>query len=133
VTAGQTLSEELRHAIQELRETFGTANVVVCPDPGGVWVRVDGIDLGSRWRSGATWLAFHIASTYPYADIYPLFIDGTCELADGGLPPAVTANATVPIVDGTCVQVSRKSNRWDPTRDTAVAKAIKVIDWLRSP
>lgn len=130
---GDTSTEEIRLAIRELEATFGTTSVAVVPDAGGVWVRVDGIDLGPGWRPGVTSLSFHIATTYPYADIYPLFIDGACELAVGGLPPAVSTNATIPICDGPCLQVSRKSNRWDPTRDTAAAKAIKVIDWLRSP
>ena len=132
MTSADTLSEELRSAISELEATFGAGNMTVVSAIGGVWVEIAGIDLGPRWNPRATWLAFHVASTYPYADIYPLFIDSACELAGGGLPPAVSANATIPTRERVCLQISRKSNRWDPARDTAAAKVIKVIDWLRS-
>ncbi|MBL8776060.1 MAG: hypothetical protein JNK12_09020 [Acidimicrobiales bacterium] len=132
MSGATTLSPEIAGAIDEIKATFGDNCVAVTPDTAGAWVEIDSIDLGSKWAPGSTWLAFHIASTYPYADVYPLFIDATCALTTGGLPPAVTAGAVVPIREGPCLQVSRKSNRWDPTRDTATGKALKVIDWLRS-
>lgn len=127
-----SLSPELVGATDELRATFPNSNVTVTPDEqGGAWIRIDPIDLGARWEPTKTWLAFHLAATYPYADIYPLFIAHDCHLVDGGgLPPALSTGASMPNREGTCLQVSRKSHRWDPTRDTAAIKALKVCDWL---
>lgn len=133
MNADRNLSAELRSAVDELRATFGPKNVAVTPAASGVWVELANVDLGTRWSPATTWLGFHIASTYPYADIYPMFVDATCRLADGGLPPAVSENATIPARAERCLQISRRSNRWDPARDTAAAKAIKVIQWLRTP
>ena len=30
------------------------------------------------------------------------------------------------------LQVSRRSNRWSPALDTAAAKLLKVLEWVRS-
>jgi hypothetical protein len=127
-----TLSPELVGAADELRATFPDATVTLTTDDqGGAWIVIDPIDLGERWEPIRSWLGFHVAATYPYADIYPHFIPESCRLADGGgLPPAVSTGASMPGLEGTCLQISRKSHRWDPTRDTAAIKALKVSDWL---
>lgn len=132
MTDTTALPTEAARAVDELVATFGEDRVTLTPDAGGVWIEISEIDLGDRWTPGTTWLGFHIASTYPYADIYPHFIDGACSLTAGGLPPAVSSDATIPTRGEPCLQISRKSNRWDPTRDTAAIKALKVIDWLRA-
>lgn len=126
------LPGQLAQAVDELVATFSETRVVVTPDPGGVWVEISEVALGGRWTPGSTWLGFHIASTYPYADVYPHFIDGSCLLATGGLPQAVSPNASFPPRNEPCLQISRRSNRWDPARDSAAIKALKVIDWLRA-
>jgi hypothetical protein len=127
------LTEEVATAVHEIERAFPAATVTVGPDAdGGAWVTVDQVDLGDRWAPRSTWLGFHIASTYPYADVYPHFLDASVRLAEGGaLPQAVTENATFPGRAERCLQVSRRSNRWDPTKDTAASKAAKVIEWLR--
>lgn len=134
MTSTGILTAEVANAIDELTETFGEL-VTATPDAdGGAWVVIEGISLGQGWNLSSTWLGFHIATTYPYADVYPHFIDAGCALADNcGLPAAVSSGGQFPGRTGACIQISRKSNRWDPTRDTATLKALKVIDWLRSP
>jgi hypothetical protein len=132
VTAALTIAVEVAKAIDELTASFDAPPRVMADRDGGAWVVLDGVDLGSRWSPRTTWLGFHIASTYPYADVYPHFIDAGCKLAATGiLPAAVTPGAQMP-GQGACLQISRRSNRWDPTRDSAALKALKVIAWLRS-
>lgn len=127
-----SLSSELRDAVDELRATFPDADVRAVPDgSGGCWIIIDTVEIGVRWDPAKTWIGFHLAANYPYADVYPLFIDAACRLVEsGGLPEAVTAGAAMPGVEGQCLQVSRKSNRWNPIRDTAAQKLLNVIDWL---
>lgn len=134
MSSQRTLSVELGRAISELEATFPDASIEVTADErGGAWVTVPEIHLGPRWDPPTTWMAFHLAPNYPYADVYPLFMDGACRLAsDGSLPAAVTANASTPTHEEPCLQVSRRSNHWDPLRDTAAIKVIKVRDWLAS-
>jgi hypothetical protein len=132
--AAAALTEEVAAAVHDIERAFPAASVTVSPDAnGGAWVTVDPVNLGDRWAPTTTWLGFHIASTYPYADVYPHFLDGSVRLADGGLPQGVTENAAFPGHAERCLQVSRRSNRWDPTEDTAANKAVKVITWLRRP
>lgn len=133
MTGTVSLAAEVGQAVEELRSTFGHTSVAVTPDSdGGAWVVIDDVELGAAWTQQRSWLAFHIAATYPYADVYPHFIDAGCELAAGGLPEAITPGASFPEYQGTCLQISRKSNRWNPLTDTAATKALKVIEWVRS-
>jgi hypothetical protein len=127
------LTDEVAAAVHDIGRAFPAATVTLNPDAdGGAWVTVDPVVLGDRWAPTTTWLGFHIASTYPYADVYPHFLDASVRLADGGgLPQAVTENATFPGRAERCLQVSRRSNGWDPTKDSAANKAMKVIAWLR--
>lgn len=128
-----TFKPEVAKALEELGNAFSGTDVSAFADvDGGAWVTIGSVDIGDRWTPSTTWLGFHIAATYPYADVYPLFIDGSVQLSEGGsLPEAVTAGARFEGRPDTCLQVSRRSNRWNPTIDTVAIKVTKVIAWLR--
>lgn len=132
MTGSVALSPQLCGAIEELEATFPEAEARVTADgDGGAWIVIDPVDLGDHWTPRETWVGFHLAANYPYADVYPLFISPDCRLSDGrGLPLAVSTGASIPVQTGTCCQVSRRSNRWNPTRDTVTIKVIKVCAWL---
>ena len=118
-------------AIRELVDQFPDAEVQMVEDAGGVWVTLAPVDLGPNWKPRSTWLGFHIPNTYPYADVYPHFVGADVVRSDtNGHIEAVSPNASC---NGTpAVQLSRRSNRWSPTADTAALKARRIIDWMRA-
>jgi hypothetical protein len=133
VIGADPLTSTVAQAVEEIRSTFADSSITATADAdGGAWIVIDGIDLGPKWTPSRSWLAFHLAATYPYADVYPHFMDGALTLAAGGFPDAVTPRASFPGHPEPCLQISRKSNRWNPANDTAAVKALKVIEWLRS-
>lgn len=125
------LTPEISNALEQLNELFSGHRIDVQPEPdGGARVVIHDLDIGPRFVPNVTWCGFAIPFQYPRADVYPHFIDAAVKRIDGqalgqGLQPATWANAPA-------IQVSRRSNRWDPTIDTAALKLIKVLDWLRS-
>ena len=128
-----TMNPPVADAVEETRLAFPTCTVEATPDgAGGAWVVIAGIDLGPRWNDGPHSIGFHIAATCPYADVYPHFLDPGTRLADGTLPPAVSPGTTFHTDGRPGVQVSRRSNRWNPAIDTPANKTAKVIAWLRA-
>lgn len=126
------LADEVKQSVTEVREAFPDADVEVATDgQGGAWVTVADVDLGPAWVPTASWLGFHILHNYPYSDVYPHFVDGDAQLAAGGLPKQAVTPCTYAVDQRPALQVSRRSNRWDPNLDTAALKALKVIDWLQ--
>lgn len=133
MTAVTAINGEVLNAVAELRDTFPDTDVEVTPDgDGGAWITIAKVDLGPTWTPSTTWLGFHILNNYPYGDVYPHFIDAAPRLGPSGALPRVAVTTTQYQVDQRpCLQVSRRSNHWDPNHDTAAIKAAKVIDWLR--
>jgi len=128
-----TINPTVAAAIADVTASFPDCTVTSVGDgSGGAWVEIAGVDLGDRWNDGPHTLSFHIAASCPYADVYPLFLEETARLADGTLPTAVSPGVTFHLDRRVGVQVSRRSNRWDPTIDTPANKAAKVLAWLRS-
>ena len=41
-------------------------------------------------------------------------------------------NIAMPGFELPAIQISRRSNRWNPDRDTAALKLARVLDWIRS-
>lgn len=125
-------------AIEELRQSFPDAIVTfVSDEAGGAWVNIDSVPLGPAYVQATSFIAFQITFPYPEADIYPLFVRADLQRKDGqahgegfqqqikwGMKDIVTGEETV----GT--QLSRRSNRLDPTIDTAATKVLKVLKWL---
>jgi hypothetical protein len=121
-------------AIDEVRRTFPEAAVEATPDgSGGAFVVVRDIVLTSRYAQRGTWLGFHITYLHPAADVYPHYVRPDLARADGQ-PLGVGFAQTTWVHGGQQVmQLSRKSNRWDPRRDTPALKALKVLAWLAEP
>ena len=97
---------------------------------GGAYVIVHDLDVGDRYKPDRVWLGFLIPFPYPAADIYPHFTDPGLarrrRFARRGLQPTTWR-------DGPALQVSRRSNRWNPATDTAAGKLLKVLEWMRMP
>jgi hypothetical protein len=126
------MTPDIKAAVDEIAAAFPTGSVDAVEDgQGGAFVTVRDVPLqGSPYQQAATWVSFQITHTYPYADVYPHFVRHDLSRADGK-----------PLGDGTsmgnfrgqpAIQISRRSNRFDPTTDTALLKLFKVLRWLKS-
>lgn len=121
---------EVATAIEELKRQFGTSSLTAREDgQGGAYVMVEPVELGPRFRPAATWVAFQIPAQYPYADIYPVFIGADVQRADG-------APFQAPVTPGhtfegrAAIQISRRSAAAQSGSQRAVAKILKVLDYL---
>ena len=121
---------EVSTAIEELRRQFCTTKMTVRDDgQGGAYVLMDGMELGAKFVPQATWLGFQIPAQYPYADIYPVFLGGDVTRADG-------VAFQSPITPGhrfegrPAFQISRRSSAAQSGSQKAVAKVLKIIDFL---
>lgn len=128
-----SINPSVAAAIDEVAAAFPDNTVTSTPDAsGGAWVDIAAVDLGAAWNDGPHMLSFHIAPSCPYADVYPLFLDADARLVDGTVPGGVSVGVTFHTDARIGVQVSRRSNRWDPAIDTPANKAAKVLAWLRA-
>jgi hypothetical protein len=126
------MTPEVEGARRELERAFPGSGVDVEPDPeGGAWVVVNDLSVGPIYEIEATWVGFQITFQYPRADVYPHFLDGALRRRDGkalgqGFSGAMEWRGRP------AVQVSRRSNRLEPSTDTAATKLAKVLEWVRT-
>ena len=125
------MTPEVASAINEIRELFPAASVKTEEDgQGGAYVEVEPIDLGEKYRPKTSWCGFHITFQYPRADVYPHFLSADVKRVDNaafgqGLSGQQWRGKQA-------LQLSRRSNRLDPTIDTAATKLAKVITWFKN-
>lgn len=96
---------------------------------GGVFVVVSDVPLGPPYLEQSTWLGFHISAAYPFADVYPHFVAPVARI-DG--QPHGEGVAPTEWQGRPALQLSRRSNRWNPEIDNAALKAAKVLTWFLS-
>lgn len=121
---------EVSTAIEELKRQFGGSTVTVRDNgQGGAYVVMEPFELGQKFQPAATWVGFQIPAQYPYADIYPVFIGADVRRADGvAFQAPVTAGHTF---EGKgAIQISRRSAAAQSGSQKAVAKLLKVLDFL---
>lgn len=125
------MTPEVETAIQEVRDTFPDLLVEVTPEvQGGAYVVVGNLWIGDQYEPTTSWVGFLIPFTYPRADCYPHFLEGGIRRRDGRpLGDAITATTWN---RRSALQVSRRSNHWNPSTDTAAAKLLKVLEWVRA-
>lgn len=122
-------------AIDEIKAAFPGHQVEVAEDgDGGAFVRVHDLDYGDQYEPKRGPVTFHIVYTYPNADIYPHVLIGGVARTDK--KPLGEGFQQKPMelgpFKGDATMVSRRSNHWDASRDTAAIKLVKVLDWIRS-
>jgi hypothetical protein len=124
------MTPAISKAIEEIRASFPDCVVEAEPnDSAGVNVVVRGVQLGMPYLQLDTWIGFLVTFQYPYADVYPHFTRPDLTRADGqGLRPGLGGGAQ--FRGQPAVQISRRSNRWNPATDTAAIKLLKVHQWL---
>lgn len=126
------MTPEVIEALQELERTFPNNPIKVEPDDqGGASVVFEDVWIGEQYQPPSSWIGFHIDFQYSRSDVYPHYIDNGvrrvdgCDHGQGFSGPMTWQNRQA-------IQISRRSNRWNPAVDTAAAKLIKVLDWLRT-
>jgi hypothetical protein len=129
------MKDAVVQAIREIEADFPGHAVETHPDAdGGAYVRVHDLPFGDTYEPNGGWVTFHMVYTYPTADIYPHYLPPGLRRRDGR--PLGEAFST-PEMDlgpfkGLSTMVSRKSNRWNATRDTASTKLHMVLEWIRN-
>lgn len=98
---------------------------------GGAFVVVDDLELGRAFTPSRSWIGFQIPALYPRADVYPHYVCPELGRADGGpLTTPLNPGQAMPGFNRPAVMVSRRSNRWDPARDTAALKLQRICLWF---
>lgn len=126
------MNSNVEQAVNALREAFPQAQLAIEEDgAGGAYVRVEPVELGARFKPERTWIGGHLPPQLPYADVYPLFIGSDVVMADGR-PCSAPVTSGHNFRGSPALQISRRTNRLDPTVQTAAMKFQKVLHWLRN-
>ena len=123
------MTPEVEAELKALRAAFPDNGIEVHEEAqGGAYVLVHDLVLGEQYAPTRSWIGFLIPHTYPYADVYPHFTDPALARADGATLSSTFQRTSWR--DQPVTQLSRRSNAWDATTDTAVVKLKKVLSWL---
>ena len=123
------MTPEVAEAIHEIERAYPRSTVTPKDDDqGGALVIVDPVPLGLPYQQADTWVGFHITHLYPQPDIYPHHVRRDLVRLDGQVLGTATSPSTFQGREST--QLSRRGNRWDGSRDTALLKLQRVIAWL---
>ena len=125
------MKQNVANAIEELKRAFPSSEVCSREDgSGGAYVIVEDVAIGDRYEPSSTWIGGHIPPSYPYADIYPLFIGDNVRRVDGvAFAAPITPGARC--FDRPALQVSRRNNHIQNYPQTAAAKFGKVLHFLK--
>ncbi|MDE0006443.1 MAG: hypothetical protein OXQ29_27450 [Rhodospirillaceae bacterium] len=117
-------------AVDELDRAFPSSPILSREDgEGGAYVIVEHVTIGPKYKPCSTWFGGHITALYPYADIYPLFIGADVRRVNGvAFDAPVTPGAQ--FEQRPALQVSRRNNHTQNYPQTAVAKFLKVQQFL---
>ena len=128
------MTGDVSAAVDELRAGFPGHEVLVTEEPqGGAHVIVDDLGLGPAYATPTSWIGFTLGFQHPLADVYPHFLRADLAYADGRpLQPPLNPGQTMPGFNRPAVMLSRRSNRWNPARDTAHLKLLRILAFLRS-
>lgn len=122
------LAPAVAEAVEAVRVHFAGKPVQVTPDgSGGAFVIVDDITVGPTFRPSTTWLGFQVNAAYPHSDVYPHYVGLLARVDGQALGDAISPTTWQ---DRPALQLSRRSNRWNPAIDNAANKAERMITWL---
>lgn len=122
------MTPEVKEAVEEVRRFFGEIEVKDVSQ-GGALVVVKEVFLGDQYAPSKSWIGFVIGFQYPRADVYPHFVTHELKRVDG---KSLGSGFSAPVVwdEKQSTQISRRSNRLDPSVDTAATKLAKVLKWI---
>jgi len=120
-------------AIQQVRLAFPEHTVLFLSDAqGGAAVIVEDLLIGPAFVPSESWVGFALNYTYPRSHVYPHFLRPDLARAEHKpLTSPLNPGQAMPGFERPATMLSRASNRWDPARDTATLKLLRVLQWLR--
>lgn len=124
------MTPDVERAIEEIKTLFPDRTVdIENEEQGGAYIIVHDLEFGDKYKPSKGWIGFLIDLHYPRTDVYPHFIDRGITRSDGnpyggGFSSTTWRNRDV-------WQISRRSNRLNPSVDTAAYKLAKVLAWIR--
>lgn len=122
----------VQKALDEIRRVFDGMEILAEDDgAGGAYVIISPVDIGQKYAPDKTWIGGHLPPQLPYADIYPLFISSEVRRVSG-IGFSAPIQPVQPFRGRPALQISRRSNRFDPNIQTAASKFLKVIHWLKT-
>lgn len=117
-------------ALADLRAQFAGHTINVEEDGGGgAYFVIEGLDVGPGFTPSVSWLGGHLSAALPYADVYPLFIDGALRRA-GGKQFAVPI-LPVPWRGRAALQVSRINRNAASAPQSVTFKVARVLEFIR--
>lgn len=127
------MTSAIAAAIEQLELAFPEHAVLFLPDAqGGAAVIVEDLPIGGAFVPVESWVGFALNYTYPRGHVYPHYLRPDLARADGQpLTSPINPGQTMPGFERPATMISRASNRWDPARDTAALKLLRVLQWLR--
>jgi hypothetical protein len=125
------LEGDVYEAIKEICANFTDLEVVAWADgEGGAFVVIDGVDIGSTWSPFTTWVGCRILNAYPEADVYPIFVRGDLQRADG-VALVAPINPGQQFAERSAVMVSRTTPRRTAATASAATRLINTVTFLR--
>jgi hypothetical protein len=128
------MTPELNIAVEEIQRAFPENSITIKEEVNGdLYMVISDLEIGEQYTPKTSWLGFKLTFQYPFADVYPHYIDGNIRRSDGAsFGEGIHLNQTFAgLPDRSSIMLSRRSNRWNPATDTAALKLIKVLDWIR--
>lgn len=118
-------------ALADLRTQFAGHQISVEEDGGGgAYFVIEGVDVGPGFTPCTTWLGGHITAAFPFADIYPMYMDGGLRRTGGKEFAAPVAQ--IPGWRGRpALQVSRINRSAASAPQSATFKVNRVLEFLR--
>lgn len=124
------MKPEVQCAIDEIGAAFPSHAVVIRDDDeGGAYIIVDTLDPGAIYQQQSVWIGCRITFQYPYADVYPHFVDASLSRVDGR-PLGEGMSPVQPFEGRPAIQISRRTNHPDPRFETAARKLLRILAWL---
>jgi hypothetical protein len=126
------MNPHVKEAIDQIARACPERRTVYLDDgQGGAFVIVEDLDLGPAFTPTTSWVGFAIPNLYPRADVYPHFVRPDLIRADrAALTTPLNPGNVMPGFSRPAIMVSRRSNRWDPGRDTAALKLQRILLWF---
>lgn len=121
------LLSPIEEAVEGVREQFAGHDLEAIRDADGAVVIIENVYVGDQYAPSRTWLGFRITGAYPNADVYPHYVGRVVRTDGAAHGPGVQS---VEWQSRPALQLSRRSNGWNPSRDTAALKAAKVLSWF---
>lgn len=124
-----SITPEVKAAVAQIAAVH--PNTRADPDgDGGAYVVVQDVRLGPAYQQCQTWVGFQISFSYPQADVYPHFVRADLSRVDGNALGEGTSSGQ--FRGQAAIQLSRRSNQFNPAVQTALLKLQKVLQWLNS-